>query len=168
MGVLVYGMDRRLREGERVLADYSKDGPYGSIVVGGAEYEIEHVGRTGWHFRLTAADGGAVCTYDPYPVVRGGRLRGRWAEVRLRGTALRPRRWVFSGEPGWRLQAEVVTARWLPEEGESRLSAGSSFEVRLSGEPPILSGELTIQLAFGCWILFERQSMPVEGGGGGG
>src|SRR5271155_651728 len=105
MGALVYGADRCLRDGEQVLAGFNEDASYGSIVVAAAEYGIEHCGRTGWHFRLLDTGGETVCSYDPYPVVRGGRLRGRWSEVSLRGVPLRFRRWTFSGKPGWRLQA---------------------------------------------------------------
>ncbi len=164
---LVYGTDRRLRDGEHVLADYTDDGPYGVIAVGGAEHEIEHVGRTGWRFRLTDAGSETVCEYDPCPIVRGGTLRGRWSQTRVRGVALRPRKWTLSGEPGWRLHADVVNATWLRKVGERLVSPQSSFEVRLTGEPPILAPEVTIQLAFGCWILVERQLLPPETAGGG-
>jgi hypothetical protein len=52
---LVYGPDRKLRDGERVLSDFREEGPYGCIVVDGAEYEVAHPGRSGWRFRLVDA-----------------------------------------------------------------------------------------------------------------
>ena len=46
MGPLAYGVDRRLRNGDDLLADFGDGGTYGCVVVAGAEYEIEHRGRT--------------------------------------------------------------------------------------------------------------------------
>jgi hypothetical protein len=177
MSRLVYDADRRLRDGERVLADHVDEGRYGYIVVGGEDYEVTHRGRTGWHFRLIDLRGETVCEYEPYPVVRGGRLRGRWTDVSLRGVPLRPRRWTFRGEPGWRMGGEVVRTGGRREVdagpppggavGVRTVTAFPSWDVVLDGEMPIMSPEVALQLAFGCWILVERASIAPAGGGGG-
>jgi hypothetical protein len=163
---LLYGVDRQLRDGERVLAGYLEDGPYGCIVVDGVAYAIQHRGRSGWHFRLLDARGECVCQYDPYPLVRGGRLRGRWAVVSLRGAALRARRFTFGGEPGWRLHAEIRATHRLRTVGEGMVTFESGHEVVLDGELAMRTPEVTLALAFGCWILVERESLPAAGGGG--
>ncbi len=173
---LLYGVDRYLRDGRDVLAGFRTDGPYGRIVVDDEAYEIAHLGKYGWHFRLLDERDQTVCDYTPSRLVRGGRLRGRWTDVSLRATPLRPFRWVFRGDGGWRLQAKVSAA--LPREQEVvevggahvrrvTLSGGPAYEIELDGEPPVRSTELSLQLAFGCWILVERQSLPVPSTGGG-
>ena len=167
MSRLVYDADRRLRDGERVLADFTESGPYGCIVVDRGEYEIAHRGHSGWHFRVLDASGESACEYDPYRVVRGGRLKGRWSAVSLRGVPLRAARWTFSSESDWRIRARLLAAQRLVGVGEGNSSPARSYEVRLDGELPIISSEASLQLAFGCWILVERQSLPGGGGGGG-
>src|SRR5271165_829648 len=111
---LVYGVDGQLREGESVLAGFVPDRslPWGGIVVDSRRFEIVRLKRTGWHFALRASDTGEhVCEYIPSWFVRGGRIVGDAAPMRIRGVLLRPRRWAFASEAGMRITAKVEDTR---------------------------------------------------------
>jgi hypothetical protein len=214
---LIYGSDRQLRDGERVFARLEDQGVWGVIAVDGGHYEIVRRGRHAWHFRLVDLETGEdTCEYVPYRVGRGGRILGGRAPVTLRGVALRPRRWTFASEAGWRVEAKVVDPRpsvdpqlfplrvvvkllrapgdiWravsrrrgdrsIPAEFEVESMRWRSpvevrfdesnrwlspFEVRLEGvDSVVLSPDLSMLLAFGCWIVIEWRSMLLTGGGG--
>jgi hypothetical protein len=114
MGRVVFGTDYWLRDGEEVLAEFRADSPYGCILAWDRDYEIAHRGRTRWGWRFYLVDrvsGDNVCEYEPYPVIRGGRLRGSYGIAILRGVPLRARRWTFVSESTGPLDAVVSDVR---------------------------------------------------------
>jgi hypothetical protein len=123
-------------------------------------------------------------------------LLGERASVSLRGAALRPNRWSFASDAGWQIDARVVNTRrsrfgegwkqwrlWFaskaedenptPPNSEPEVEVKSPkplgwFEVELEDLPLVyVSPELSMLLAFGCWLLVEWRSMPLAIGGGG-
>jgi hypothetical protein len=191
MADLVYGTDRHLRDGERVLAGFRDEGPYGCLLVQQREYEILHDGRTGWHFHLIDRETRErVCEYEPRRLIPGGRIRGPRACMTVRGVALHRRRWTLASESGWRLEAKVsgwpnvsrgedvfdwrAACRALrrpvrpSREAKSRPpdatgnadgppAAPSYHTVELRGPDVAMSREVSMQLAFGCWLLSELE-----------
>jgi hypothetical protein len=160
---LVYGIDRQLRDGDRLLAGFEEDSLWGWITVDNRRYEIVRQERRGWHFRLVDLDAGQDAReYVPFRVARGGRVLGGQAPVTLRPVPLRPRKWTFANETGWQVDAKVVDSRSKRAVSDRAQKPRSPYEVQLGGLPsPDVSPEISMLLAFGCWIVIEAASMKI-------
>jgi hypothetical protein len=166
-------------QGEKVLAsvDWTDDGSFARIVVGDRKYDIVRKKRTGWHFSVVPLTGGdAVCEFLPHQLHRGGRLKSGSNTLQLHGHPLHKDRWWFEGEGGLKIEA-VAT---LPLGGRIVDEAGSARLTRVRGVVERLEVDLEVQellgvlydapllLGFGCWLIVQWDTFPMQVAGGGG
>jgi hypothetical protein len=161
---LVFTADGRLLAGETVLAQVAgpDDEGFPQLVVGDHDYNIVRPERLGWHFELIDRwSGKRTCDLVPFRLRRGGRLRWSDGVVLLRRRPLRGKRWWFLAESGHRIEA---TAR--PVGHGFPGSVMRPLEVTLRSDQGI--GPFPhepITLAFGCWLVIQWDSMPLNVGG---
>ncbi len=173
-----FDADGQLLQDEKVLArvDYADDGSFARIVVEEREYDIVRKHRTGWHFSVVPVAGGdAVCEFLPHQLHRGGRLKSGTSTLQLHGHPLHKDRWRFEGDGGLKIEA-VAT---LPLDGSAADGAGERL-ARIRGAPERLEVDLEAReslgvlqdapllLAFGCWLILQWDTFPMQVAGGGG
>ncbi len=140
----------RLLEGERELARIEPDA---SLTCGGREYGIYRTKKHGWHYAVKASeDDRLVCEFEPFRVLRGGRLRTGSAVLKLHGRPLRSKSWRFTSDAGARIE---VASKLSPRER-------SKFRLTLRVEDSLAPiPEAPIVLAFGCWLALNWEDAPL-------
>jgi hypothetical protein len=169
----------RLLENEKVLAsvDWTDDGSFARIVVGDGNYDIIRKKRTGWHFSVVPLAGGdAVCEFLPHQLHRGGRLKSGLSTLQLHGHPLHNDQWWFEGDGGLKIEAVAIPPSEPPtvdEAGGARLARGRGVVERLEVDLEVQESldvlhDAPLLLAFGCWLIVQWDTFPMQVAGGGG